>query len=88
MMKEEIQKKVLEIMNNNGIFIASLEDESEDKVDVDSLSYISIMVDMECEFDIAIPEKYFSSTPETYCEFVKMLCDIAIECKYPELINA
>ena len=52
-MNIEINKKIIEILGKNGFDINNLEDNQE----LDSLTFISCIVDLESEFSIEIPDE-------------------------------
>lgn len=72
-----IEEKINKIFEVNGIQIDSLNSKYE-ILDIDSLSFISIMVDIENEFQIEIPENYFGKVPESYNDFVEMIKKICL----------
>lgn len=63
-MKKEILNKVLEIINanieNGEITSEQMEDDLSD-IGLDSLTFIRVIVDLEEEFDIEIPDEYLLS---------------------------
>lgn len=67
-----IEEKINKIFETNGIQIDSLGNKYE-ALDIDSLSFISVMVDIENEFQIEIPEDYFGKVPESYNDFIEMV---------------
>lgn len=63
MNKKEIEKKIVELLEEVGISIDNELDLEKEDIDlrecfVDSFSFISFVVELENTFDIAIPEEY------------------------------
>lgn len=54
--RESILKKLIEIFRDNGIIL--LEDELEQPLDIDSLRFISITVQIEEEFSVMVPDEF------------------------------
>lgn len=57
-----VKEKVKTIFENNGIIVAK-DDDSDDNIDVsaiDSITFISFIVDVESVFDIAFPDELLS----------------------------
>ena len=53
----ELENRVKTILEQNGIFFY---DDMEEILDLDSLTYVSILVELENEFQIDIPEQYLT----------------------------
>ena len=68
----ELENRVKTILEQNGIFFY---DDIEENFDLDSLTYISILVELENEFQIEIPEQYLTKRINTF----KVFCDMVRE---------
>lgn len=53
-----IRKKIINILEHNGIYIS--DDDYEAELDVDSITFVTAIVDLEQNFSIEIDEQYFS----------------------------
>lgn len=71
-MYNEIKERVIEILQNNGYFFESY-DENEDLY-FDSLQFMTTLIDIEEEFNIIIPEEYVYdnklNTIKDYCNMI------------------
>ena len=75
-MKEEmIKQKVIECMNNIGVYI--LEDETNFRIDdyiIDSIMFVSFIIELEQMFDVEIPDEYLVvqrlQTLDDVCEMI------------------
>jgi len=61
---DEIREKLLKCLDNNGI------DLNEDSKQIDSISFITAIVDIEQEFDVEFPDEYLLI--ETMSSFEKI----------------
>lgn len=65
-----IKEKLIKIFNDNGVVVIS-EDEI---IDVDSLIYISIIVEIEEEFEIEVPDEYLITNQLTcLSEYIELV---------------
>lgn len=65
-----IKGKLMKIFNDNGVVVIS-EDEI---IDVDSLIYISIIVEIEEEFEIVVPDEYLITNQLTcLSEYIELV---------------
>ena len=73
-----IQNKLIDIFENTGICINR--EDTEELLDLDSLHYISIICEIENEFDVEIPDEMLSRNPlETFKDFEKMILQLRKE---------
>lgn len=70
---ESIKVRVIEIMEQNGIFYDE-EDEEDSTFEMDSLTFMSIIIDIEETFEIKIPEEVLGINYEKYSDFVEKIC--------------
>ena len=70
----ELENRVKTILEQNGIFFY---DDMEEILDLDSLTYVSILVELENEFQIDIPEQYLTKGINTFRGFCDMINKIA-----------
>lgn len=71
-MMDNIDKKLKSIFETNGIVI--FEDEKDDLLDLDSLRFISIIVEIEGQFNIIVPDEYLSENLLlTYSDFFNLV---------------
>ena len=66
----ELENRVKTILEQNGIFFY---DDMEEILDLDSLTYDSILVELENEFQIDIPEQYLTKGINTFRGFCDMI---------------
>ncbi len=57
-MNQQLITKLREIFENNGVTI--YEENLEHEIDYDSLQFVSILADLEAEFNFEFPEEVFS----------------------------
>ena len=69
---DSIRKRVIKVLNDNGVsIIPELDDE---KILLDSIEFISVIVGLEEEFNIAIPEEFLTfEALQTIEQFVNMI---------------
>ena len=69
---DSIRKRVRKVLNDNGVsIIPELDDE---KILLDSIEFISVIVGLEEEFNIAIPEEFLTfEALQTIEQFVNMI---------------
>jgi acyl carrier protein len=73
--KNEIKKRMQQILVNNGFY--SNENSADFLLDLDSLQYVSFIVDLERDFEIAIPDEYVNrDTVGTLTQFVDMIAGL------------
>lgn len=70
MRDQKTDKLISEILDQNGIF---LEEDMTMNLDMDSLTFISIIVGIESTFNIDIPEKFLIKKPVTYNDFYEFI---------------
>ena len=64
--------KLKKIFKENGVDF--INDEHIDLLEIDSIQFVSIIVDIETEFDIEIPEEYLNGTKlKTFDDFVLLV---------------
>ena len=69
-MNDKIQEKLMNIFKENG-YLVDAENEY-DQLELDSLQFISILCDIENDFDISIPEEYLSGKDlNTFSDFLR-----------------
>ncbi|MFR2457568.1 MAG: phosphopantetheine-binding protein [Christensenellales bacterium] len=69
---DSIRKRVIKVLNDNEVsIIPELDDE---KILLDSIEFISVIVGLEEEFNIAIPEEFLTfEALQTIEQFVNMI---------------
>lgn len=68
----DIETKLINIFEDTGIIIDK--DSKKENLNLDSLHYISIICEIENEFDIEIPDEMLSNNPlETFSDFENMI---------------
>lgn len=69
---DSIRKRVIKVLKDNGVsIIPELDDE---KILLDSIEFISVIVGLEEEFNIAIPEEFLTfEALQTIEQFVNMI---------------
>lgn len=73
MNSNDIKDIMIKILDENGIYLC---EDISSELEVDSLTYMSIIVGIEEAFNIVIPEKYLTANaPSSILEF----CDFAID---------
>lgn len=69
-----VLKNIVDILSENGIYVN--EDDYDEDLGLDSLSYISMIVDIEKIFRISVPDEYLALQPKTVNEFVTLVTEI------------
>lgn len=64
-------QKLIEVLQQNGIFVN--DDGSCDLEGLDSITYISLIIDVENAFGITIPEDYLSNPPQNLNDFIQII---------------
>ena len=60
-MIEQVKKSIIKLLQNNGVLIESNDDNLDvNNYSIDSIMFISIIVDIENQFSIAIPDEYLT----------------------------
>ena len=76
---EDIKKEVIIILENNGI-VAEMEDDGDTFLDIltiDSITFISFIVDVEAKFEIIFPDEFLSiNILQSLNGFVHLLCEL------------
>jgi len=67
------QIKILNAMEENGVIYYSEYEDS--PLDMDSMTFISIIVSLENQFEIDISEEFLGKIPKTFQEFMKFASD-------------
>lgn len=71
-MKETIKEQLLQILDNNGVVI--LQEEEHLPLQMDSIQFISIVVQVEEEFGIEIPDECLTvDVLNTFDDFVSLI---------------
>lgn len=70
---ENIKIRVIDIMEQNGIFYEE-EDDEDSAFEMDSLTFMSIIIDIEEAFEIKIPEEVLGIDYKKYSDFVEKIC--------------
>lgn len=70
MSNQNIDNMIGELLEQNGIF---LEEDMTESMEMDSLTFISIIVGIEESFTVNIPEKYLIEKPDTYQDFFELV---------------
>lgn len=77
-MNDKIQEKLMNIFKENG-YLVDAENEY-DQLELDSLQFISILCDIENDFDISIPEEYLSGKDlNTFSDFLELIRNVVKE---------
>jgi len=74
--RSEIKERIMKVFRNNGVFIKDDETAENEIMDIDSLTYVSVMVDMESEFDTELDEFVIAKQDVTYASFIDQLADL------------
>ena len=70
-----LHEKLKMVFSDNGYVI--YDEAVEDQLEIDSLQFLSIMCDIESQFDIEIPDEFLvADNLDTYNDVVKMVEDI------------
>ena len=73
--KTNIEERLNRIISENGNDIAS--NNINEKLDIDSITFVSLIVEIENEFDIEIPDDYLLIEKlGTYSQFLDMIIDL------------
>jgi hypothetical protein len=85
-----IKEKTIECMNNIGVFI--FEDDKNFKIDdyiVDSVMFVSLIMEFEHMFDIDIPDEYLMAdqlqTLEDICTMIETLLSAKESCREADI---
>jgi acyl carrier protein len=65
-----INEKLMQIFHDNGAFIDMNNEDFDLELQMDSYAFITLIVEIENQLDILIPEDYF--TPENFSTFRKI----------------
>lgn len=77
-MNEKIREKLMNIFKENG-YLVDAENECV-QLELDSLQFISILCDIENDFDISIPDEYLSGNGlNTFWDFLEVVRNIVEE---------
>lgn len=72
---ETVEKKLVRIFNESGITFDL--DKPDEPLDLDSLHYISIICEMENEFDVEIPDEiFYENKLSSFNDFMKLLLNL------------
>jgi acyl carrier protein len=71
---DALRAKVAVVMDQNGLIIDS--DDLDSSLEVDSITFMSIIVGLEEEFGIVIPEGELVNIPQSYRQFIDMVLRI------------
>lgn len=73
-------EKIIEVLLQNGLDV-NVSNVNEEMV-VDSLTFMSIVIDIEDLFDVEIPAEFLSNTFETYQAFIEQVkCLLEDKCR-------
>lgn len=73
MTKEDLRKPLLDVMQENGIYCSGQEKEA---IEMDSLTYMSILSSIEQELCICIPDEMLLIAPESFEDFLDMVSKV------------
>ena len=76
MYRSDIKQRIINVFRNNGVFINDNETAKNEIVDIDSLTYVSVMVDLESEFDTELDELVITDQDVTYVGFIDKIADL------------
>lgn len=66
----DFEKRLFDIFEQKGIFLSS--DEKNDELELDSIQFISIIVDIENVFNLSFPDNVFiSNNLKTFNQFIE-----------------
>ena len=75
MNRNEIRQGILNVLNDNGISVKDEEALNSEIVKIDSLTYVSVMVDLETELGVELDELLIDDSERTYAEFIDSIVD-------------
>lgn len=64
----------IQVLEENGIYMD--EEYEDDLLEMDSISFMSVITGLEETFNMYIPVKYINNPPKTFIEFLKFIEDI------------
>lgn len=77
-MKKEFDENTkilaIQVLEENGIYMD--EEYEDDLLEMDSISFMSVITGLEETFNMYIPVKYINNPPKTFIEFLKFIEDI------------
>lgn len=74
---ESVRERLIKIFDDNGMII--LEEDIELPLEIDSIQFISIVVQIEDEFNVTIPDDYLvSSVLLTFLDFEQLLLKLGL----------
>ncbi len=73
--RNEIRQGILNVLNDNGISVKDEETLNSEIVKIDSLTYVSVMVDLETELGVELDELLIDDSEKTYAEFIDSIVD-------------
>lgn len=76
-MENDVANKIISIMNDNGIYIDCYDD-AESAFEMDSLTFLSTIVDIEENFKVNIPAEFLGNDFNTYSDFIKTIAEILL----------
>lgn len=76
-MEKKIANKIISIMNENGIFVDCYDD-AESAFEMDSLTFLSTIVDIEENFKVSIPAEFLGNDFKTYLDFINTITEILL----------
>ena len=79
---ESTKMLTVQVLEENGIYID--EEYKDDPLEMDSISFMSVMTGLEEAFNIYIPVKYINNPPKTFTEFLNFIENILND---PETID-
>lgn len=70
-----MEERLLNVFGACGVFVH--EDEKDTLLELDSIQYVSILVMIEEEFELIIPEEYMAEFElSSFNEFLRMVCEV------------
>ena len=82
--KNEIRQTIINALNDNGICPQEADDLEKEIMKMDSLTYVSFMVDLESELGVEMDELLVEDLEKTYAEFIECITEYVEKKLSPE----
>ena len=80
----QIKQQIMNVLRDNGVFMNDNESELNELMEIDSLTYVSVMVDLESALDVELDELTIAEQDVTYAVFIDKIADL-VEQKLKEI---
>ena len=80
----EIKEQISGVLRDNGVFINDSETGLDELMEIDSLTYVSVMVDLESALGVELDELTIAEQEVTYAGFIDKIADL-VEQKLKEI---